>query len=110
MKMRITFSTFRARAGALLCLALTGLIQTQAQEAAMTRAPIVNRSVAESETDANVKAPQPSKGAQSAQNSNSSAFAPLNARSKLEYGLREAFFNPGSYVGPAIGALITQHR
>jgi hypothetical protein len=38
------------------------------------------------------------------------AATPLSARQKLNFGLRAAFLNPGSYVGPAIDAVITEHR
>lgn len=76
----------------------------------MTRAPVVNSSVAEDATDSSVKAQQLPNGTQGAQNSTSLAVRPLSAGGKFEYGLREAFLNPGSYIGPAIGAYITQHR
>src|SRR5262249_39658769 len=34
----------------------------------------------------------------------------LTARQKLNFGLRAAFANPGSYAGPAIDAFITERR
>ena len=44
------------------------------------------------------------------QQGNQPAITPLSARRKLKFGLREAFATPGAYVGPAIGAFITERR
>ena len=40
----------------------------------------------------------------------STSTAPLTAGQKLRFGFREAFLNPFSYAGPAIGAFVTERN
>jgi hypothetical protein len=39
-----------------------------------------------------------------------SAATPLSARGKLKYSFRQAFADPAAYVGPALGAFLTERR
>lgn len=43
-------------------------------------------------------------------NGNSNLSSPLKPSAKLSLGLREAFLNPGGYVGPAFAAFFTERR
>ena len=39
-----------------------------------------------------------------------SATTPLSARGKFNYALRQAFADPAAYIGPALGAFLTERR
>lgn len=56
--------------------------------------------------------PEPNGTQSGSQNNSAGAFvAPvLTTNQKLKYGLRQAFYSPGAYIGPAFGTLIRRSR